>query len=510
MNPHSHPTDFTMLPLSRSDTSVRTEIRRHCSARTLVAALLALALRPAVALADGGHHPLPATLRDARAVSWNRTVMPRATAAALAAVMVPGFSRQTGLPCAACHNQFPQLNAFGRMFKLNGYTLTTLNMIRAKDSDTTKRETLALLPIPPLSAMVVASLTATRSAVPGTQNGTASFPQQASLFLAGAITPKIGVFSQVTYSAASGSVGIDNMDIRFADHAMVGGEDVLYGVTLNNNPTVQDVWNTVPAWGFPFMSSGAAPSTNAAALIDGGLGQQVLGLGAYALWKGALYTELTAYRSAPQGFGGPLDSSAVNTASGVIPYWRVTLQHKFDAATVMIGTYGLAASVHPSGVAGPTNRHTDLGIDAQFEQPAGDGGAVIVRGNVIRENRTLDALTALTPAGAANGKVQLTTVRLNATYQPNLRYGFTAGLFGTGGTSDTLLYAPGPVSGSASGSPSSRGYLAELAVNPWQNVRLAAQYVGFTRFNGGSQDYDGSGRSAANNGTLYLYTWLAY
>ena len=47
--------------------------------------------------------------------------MPRATALALNAVMIPAFSRQTGLACSACHYQFPQLTPFGRQFKLNGY-----------------------------------------------------------------------------------------------------------------------------------------------------------------------------------------------------------------------------------------------------------------------------------------------------------------------------------------------------------------------------------------------------
>src|SRR5579863_10211074 len=36
---------------------------------------------------------------------------------------VPSFARQTGQPCAACHTAFPELTAFGRRFKLNGYTL---------------------------------------------------------------------------------------------------------------------------------------------------------------------------------------------------------------------------------------------------------------------------------------------------------------------------------------------------------------------------------------------------
>jgi hypothetical protein len=436
--------------------------------------------------------------------------MPHATAAALNAVMVPAFSRQTGLPCSSCHFQFPQLTPFGRMFKLNGYTLTALTTIRAHAADTTKRETLGLLPIPPVAAMLVASVTTTQGSIPGTQNGTASFPQQASIFFAGAVSTHVGIFSQFTYAAADGSFGIDNVDIRYANHTTMGESDLLYGVTLNNNPTVQDVWNTVPAWGFPFMSSGTAPSGNASTLIDGGLGQQVLGLGAYALWNGTLYTELTAYRSAPQGAAGPLDSTAVNTTHGVLPYWRVALQHQFDAGYLMVGTFGFAGSLYPNGVTGPTDRHTDLGFDAQFERPAGDGGAVIVRSSFITEHRELNALVAADPPSAMNASNRINTFRLNATYQPNSTYGFTAGLFGTGGTTDTLLYAPAPVTGSATGSPSTRGYVLELNFNAWQNIRVAGQYVGYTRFNGASQDYDGSGRSANNNGTFYLYTWIAY
>ncbi len=37
---------------------------------------------------------------------------------------VPAFARQTGMACVSCHaNNFPALNAFGRSFKANGYTM---------------------------------------------------------------------------------------------------------------------------------------------------------------------------------------------------------------------------------------------------------------------------------------------------------------------------------------------------------------------------------------------------
>ncbi|MDA8364135.1 MAG: hypothetical protein M0Z84_10055, partial [Gammaproteobacteria bacterium] len=42
------------------------------------------------------------------------------------ALAVPSFARQTGLPCEVCHTVFPELTPFGRLFKLNGYTLTGL------------------------------------------------------------------------------------------------------------------------------------------------------------------------------------------------------------------------------------------------------------------------------------------------------------------------------------------------------------------------------------------------
>src|SRR5512142_1663518 len=40
------------------------------------------------------------------------------------ALALPSYARQTGQECAACHNGFPELTPYGRLFKLNGYTFT--------------------------------------------------------------------------------------------------------------------------------------------------------------------------------------------------------------------------------------------------------------------------------------------------------------------------------------------------------------------------------------------------
>jgi hypothetical protein len=394
------------------------------------------------------------------------------------------------------------------MFKLNGYTLTSLSTI-GQPGDSTAKNSLTLSPIPPLAAMVVTGLTQTSRALPGAQNGTVSFPQQLSLFVAGQITPHVGIFTQFTYAAADAAIGIDNIDLRWAKHTTLANHDLLVGLTLNNNPTVQDVWNTAPAWTFPFMSSDVAPAPAASTLIDGGLGQQVAGLGAYSLYNNTLYTEVSAYRSAPQGSTEPLDGTATNVTKGVIPYWRVALQHAWPTTYGMIGTYGFAARIFPQGVTGPTNNYTDAAIDAQIEHQT-KSGIWIGRAAFIHESQTLSAFEAAAPPEAANLHENLSTLRTNLTFEPSLHYGLTAGYFQTTGTSDAVIFAPADVTGSRTGSPNSRGLLGEIVVNPWQNTRLGLQYTAYTLFNGASNDYDAAGRKAADNNNLFLYLWLAF
>ena len=286
--------------------------------------------------------------------------------AAKAHAGIPSFSRQTGLPCSACHTSFPQLTPFGRSFKLNGFTLAGLQTVTAGDSG--KRATLKLDLIPPVSAMVISSLTQTRKTQPGTQNGTVDFPQELSLFFGEAITPHLGTFLQVTYDPREGGIAIDNADIRYANHASLGSKVLTYGFSLNNNPTVQDVWNTIPAWGFPFVSSETSPTPGATTLLDGALGQQVAGLGTYALLDDHLYGEFTVYRSAAQGGPAPADGSSTNTIHGVGPYWRAFYQQHWGSQTLMVGTVGMRTSLYPEGVTGLRNRFTDVGFDAQYER----------------------------------------------------------------------------------------------------------------------------------------------
>ncbi len=437
-----------------------------------------------------------------------RVTAPSALTALVARASVPSFTRQTKLACGVCHYGFPQLTPFGRMFKLNGYTMTGLPAVTAQ-ADSASRLQLSLPPIGPLSVMAIASATSVATAVPGKQATTTQFPQQLSLFAAGAISDKMGIFSQFTYEDQTGKFGIDMLDVRFANHATIADRDVLYGLTLHNNPTVQDVWNTTPAWGYPFNSSSVAPTPAAATLIEGGLAQSVMGLGAYSLIDNTLYAEFTGYVSAPQEARLPLDSSARNTLRSVSPYWRVGLQHQFASDYVMVGTFGLHSELFPSGISGATNPFPDGGADAQIEHKLGSG-MLIGRATYIHEQQTLTA--AFTSEESQNLKNSLDGYKFNLSYIPNPTYTLTAGYFGSSGNSDDVLYAPGEVTGSSTASPASQGQILEIAANPWLNVRVGAQYVMYQKFNGSSRSYDlpTGGRSAKDNNTLHLYLWFAY
>jgi hypothetical protein len=451
-----------------------------------------------------------------------------------AALAVPSFARQTGMACEACHTVYPELTHFGRVFKASGYVLDNLKQVR--DVSSKKDQLLELAQTPPLSIMLQVSYTELKKALPDitnvdipgeAQNGTVGFPQQLSLFYAGKIAPHFGAFVQFTYASASGTFGIDNTDLRFADTKILpNDQSIIYGVSLNNNPTVQDLWNTTPAFGFPYASSNAMVSPLAHTTIDGGLAQNVAGLSAYAFWNESVYVEIGGYRSAKQGAAnqltgaaGPLDGTVSNVISGVAPYWRLAYEHNWDRHSIEAGLYGATFRLLPGGspgapapLQGPFNRFNDVAEDIQY-QFLGEEQIVTFEATRIHESMTLDASFA--SAATANHANDLTTTRLWGTYYYRRRIGGTLGYFSTTGSTDAGLYAaaaPGSAGTvtSVTGSPDTRGWIAEVNYLPWLNTKLSLQYTKYTKFNGGSTNYDGVGRNASDNSSLYLLLWFTY
>lgn len=438
---------------------------------------------------------------------------------------VPSFARQTGMQCGQCHTVFPELTPFGRQFKANAYTMTTTKQISEGGGETGKRLAVELPAAIPLGVMLVTGFTHTSAAQqldpagPPAKNDDISFPQEFSLFFGGKIAPKVGAFVQVTYEGAADKFAFDNSDIRFAHSLEVGGKTLVLGATLNNNPTVSDLWNSTPAWGAPFASSGSAPSPSAATLIEGGMGQSVLAGGLYAYYNGVVdvYAEVDGYRASPLGVSLPLDAStgATRVVDGFMPYWRLAVEKAHGNHNLMVGTFGLSGGLHPGGtitdatatpptetprpLTGPTDQYTDLGADAQY-QYLGDTHIITGTLTYIHESSSLNASQ---PAGLAdNLSNDLHSFKGSASYIYDRMIGTRVTFSTMRGSADATNYGTlGPRATSLTG---------ELFYTPWYNTKLGVQYSSYFDFDGASTNYDGSGRNASDNNTLYAYLWLAF
>ncbi len=475
--------------------------------------------------------------RSRRLIFWlvvGTAVLGLATvvSASRSAQALPSFARQTGQPCGTCHTDFPGLTPYGRLFKIQGYTTgggpyrTTL----FSDAASGRSEDRAW--VPPISAMAIVGFTHTQADLPpptapySTNNNTVVSPL--SFFWGGAITDHVGAFAQVTYAGQPlGGFGTDpfahtswtwdNADVRYVDRTKIGNWDVTYGITANNNPSVQDPWNTTPAWAFPYAVSTIAPTPGAGTLIDGTFAAHVGGIGTYAFVNDLVYLEASAYRT--------LDASAQNNlgvdpfgapgAFGVAPYWRAAVEPHWGNHWLEVGTFGMTADVHPWIMPGTTStdtyaqadRYTDIGVDSQY-QYQGDNFWFTLRGSYIHEFQSLDASFANGLAANPNNELNEARAYASLAYGNDNRVVLTGQYFNTWGSPDVLVYG-----GNASGfSPNSDGWVAEIAYIPfvsspapgwpWFNARLGLQYIWYDKF-------DGTSVGAQNNNTLFLYAWLA-
>lgn len=420
------------------------------------------------------------------------------------AYAVPSFARQTGLPCAVCHDVPPQLTQFGRTFKLDGYVMTTLPQV-AQGKD------LSINRVPPLSAMVQISATTLTHEKFGTaqagtvQNTNVEFPQQLSLFYAGEITPHMGAFMQFTYTNGQGAFNMDNTDIRYARESMVGSVPVTWGIDMNNNPTVEDLWNTTPAWAFPWGHSNLAdhPFSAYTPMIDENTALGVAGLGEYSMWNGAWYEDFSVYRTSqiagpqinPQTQGGAI--------SGVAPYWRLSWNHNFDGSSWEIGTFGMHAAFNGGeygyGAVGVDDKYTDYAVDTQFDHHFGND-LLTLYGTYIREDQDL-ASTALVIPGMKQHN-HLNALHLTGTYQFGLHYQVATAYFNTSGTTNPLYYdAVNQVT--TNGDPASAGFIGRVTYLPWENTQFTLQYTGYTKF-------DGTSTNAGKSNSLYLLAWYLW
>jgi len=421
---------------------------------------------------------------------------------------LPAYADQTGQPCAACHvgGFGPQLTPFGREFKLGGYTLRTRDSI-------------------PLAAMVQSSFTHTardQSPPPANFAGNDNVAlDQASLFVAGGLGSHIGGFSQFTWDGVAHQFHWDNLDLRLVNSGRLLGADATYGLSFNNSPTVQDPWNTTPAWGFPYTASALPQVPAAAPLIDGALAQNVVGLTAYAWFNHHLYVEGGGYSSPAAGTLSWLgvDPTSPGAIHGLAPYARLAYQTDFAGGTVETGAFLLKAQIYPGrdSSSGFSDHYADVGLDASWQKALSKGDTVALNLRYAHEASNLEASCALGLFGNAStpdcARTTLDEVRGDISYYWHGKVGLTLNPFLITGSSNANLFAP-------TNRPDSNGIITQVDYTPWGagnsplgplfNVRMGVQYTAYGRFNGAVRNYDGNGANASDNNTLRFFTWLAF
>ena len=421
------------------------------------------------------------------------------------AMAVPSYARQTGQPCAACHTVFPELTAYGRRFKMLGYTAGgTACGDRGRYAPEIKamKEYLGepdAWPFktggwtPPISGMMIASFTHLKTSQdPAAVDGTPFGPndnlmmQQMSGFYAGQIYCDVGAFIQGTHEfGATAGFSLDNADVRFARDGTIGGVDVVVGVSLNTTPTVQDLWNTTPAWSYPYAAplGDVAPGENrAGTLIEGGLAQKVVGTSAYVFLNNMLYLEAGAYRNMDPRTKSMLgqdmsDPASFDKLNGLAPYWRAALEFNRDEHSLMFGTFGMIANIIPhspdeTATGGNqqgdpslgSDRYSDIGVDIQY-QYLGDVHGFSLRTAYIHENQHLE--TTFNQGGSANLDNTLNSFKVSGTYIYEKALSFTATFFKVWGSADEVLYGFAAQDGVTPNTPNAQGWTAEIAWSPW-------------------------------------------
>ncbi|SDX98500.1 hypothetical protein, partial [Allgaiera indica] len=338
---------------------------------------------------------------------------------------------------------------------------------------------------------------------------------QISIFLAGKLFDNVGAFIQMTYDPNAHVWGWDNTDIRYARTGTLFGKSATYGLSLNNNPTIQDPWATTPAWGYPAFDSAVMPQFGfPATLLQGTLAQQVLGLTAYANFDNGLYAEFGGYKGLSQDMLAGLGAGGSGfNVNGIAPYLRVAHTQDVGGGTLMVGGLAMLANLEPNytGTYGK-DRYFDLMLDSQYDYQGSNYGLTF-KARDIMEWQHLASSKA--QANSSNLSDRLNALDLSVTYYKP-KWALIGAYSNVTGTSDAGLYG----ANSTANSPDSSSISIEVNYSPWMdgspfsykdmNFKFGAKYTHFLKLYGGTSNFDGNRHNASDNDYVFLYTLFAF
>ena len=414
---------------------------------------------------------------------------------------LPAFANQTGQNCIACHagGQFPELTPYGRMFKLTGYTIGE-RALRAS--------VMAVAGASKISNPDAVNNYLNNNSGAGLnapyKNGNLRF-ETGSLFLAGKLADNVGAFAQVTYdnhtpTDAGGSyVGhsaMDGVDIRYADQFVTQDSNLIYGISLNNRPSIVDPWNTSWAW-MQYVPS--SPNLGSNQYIDGGANgppypsngtsaSGLTGINGYVFLNRSIYAELGFYKTAqgPLRFLNAGNPQIESTLRGTNPYWRIAYNKDWGAHSWMLGTSGMNSRQYdPSNAISCTGDPTCYqtakvrGVDSQYQYLLDPHTFTL---QATYQKQKFDTGVQATGISGPNQSI----ARIKASYVYQAKYGGAYSFFNVPGGPELAT----------------RGSTYEAFYMPIQNVRVGLQYTAYSKL------VNIDNPSDAN--TVRFYVWAAY
>jgi hypothetical protein len=344
---------------------------------------------------------------------------------------------------------------------------------------------------------------------------------QASLFIAGGIGQHVGGFAQITYDGVGRASSWDNLDLRFVTSAKPFGADSILGLSINNSPTIEDPWNSLAAWGYPYTDTAVSETPAASPLIDGGLAQEVLGFTGYGWIGHKLYLAGGGYGTPSHGTLNWLgaDPDDPGKIHGLAPYGRVAYQVDLAGGTFEIGGSALKAAIFPGRdrSSGFSDHYSDLGMDSSWQKTLGSTDTVSANFRYVHEKANLRASCALELIGDGEsldcGRYHLNELRGTLGYSWHGKVGADVSAFSITGSRNFNVF-------DGNGRPNSNGLTMQLDYTPWGagnsplgprfNARLGVQYTIYGKFNGARHNYDLAGANASDNDALRAFAWLAF
>ena len=348
----------------------------------------------------------------------------------------PGFSRQMGMECMACHNQtMTQLNSFGRKFSASGFTMTSgIDAQMPIEGDPVK---LGLPSVLNASVLLKARYVKKETEVldpgepVGKERGSVELFKVSKIFFGGKIAENVGGFLHLDYDSIGGK-------ITYSDQVGTG----YWGITAYTDE------NFGPFAGMEYYNTGLLPpmrlfdnrkGTNAAQATDLAHGAAT---GAQIYYGGdELFFMAGAYIPAASKHEG------LDVGSSFIPITRIAYAPTFGEWTVMLGAYYLNGTATLSDAA-LNNTEPKIGVAELVDiKRIAYGVDMQIEGNIA------GASTVLTLQSVMHNKTDI--------FDSNIP-GYTEKLV----LSDAEYKAG-----------ENKAFSAELQVNPWAALGIKTAYL---------------------------------